>query len=93
MRWGSWELKLRGLALAHDSGYEIDLESVRSGGVVLDWIFQVQAQEWADAETMHDLLRAFDDVLSPQVNFCGDVTAPGVTGGRLAWEYALEAVA
>jgi hypothetical protein len=91
MRWGSWELKMRGLALVHVSEYEIDLESVRSSGVVLDWIFQVQAQDWADAQTMHDLLRAFDDVLSPQVNFCGDTTDRSVTGGRLAWEYALEA--
>lgn len=90
MNWGSWALKMRGIALVHESGFEIDLESVRSSGVVLDWIFQVLDQDWADAQTMHDLLRAFDAVLSPQVNFCADAAGRGVTGGRLAWEYALE---
>jgi len=71
MRWGKWTFDRENLCLAHrDEHYEIDLEEVDSSAAMLDWIFQIQSKSWADANTVHDLLRAFSDILDPQVNYC-----------------------
>jgi hypothetical protein len=89
MRWGHWALDPKNLTLTHTAeGYEIDLERVRTSAAILDWIFQLQHKAWADAGTMHDLLRAFDDILAPQANYCSWEEDKRADGGKLAREFA-----
>jgi hypothetical protein len=89
MRWGNWVFNPSNLTLTHSTeGYEIDLEEIHSSAAILDWIFQVQGKDWADAKTMHDLLRAFDDILNPQANYCSDEQDLRCDGGKLAREFA-----
>jgi hypothetical protein len=89
MRWGNWALDPKNLTLTHAAeGYEIDLERIHTSAAVLDWIFQVQHKAWADAGTTHDLLRAFDDILDPQANYCSDEQDLRADGGELAREFA-----
>ena len=89
MRWGNWVFEPKNLTLAHATeGYEIDLEQVHSSAAILDWIFQIQQKQWADARTMHDLLRAIDDILSPQANYCSNEQDLRADGGKLASEFA-----
>jgi hypothetical protein len=89
VRWGDWVFDPKLLTLAHVAGgYEIDLEEVHSSAAILDWIFQLQHKAWADARTMHDLLRAIDAVLCPQANYCSREQDLRVDGGQLAREYA-----
>ena len=89
MRWGNWKFDPKNLTLEHSGeGYEIDLERIHTCAAMLDWIFQIQAKSWADAKTMRDLLRAFDDILSPQVNYCPGEQDQRADGGKLAREYA-----
>lgn len=71
MQWGKWTLDRETLCLVHGSEhYEIDLEEVDSSAAMLDWIFQIQNKSWADANTVHDLLQAFCEILDPQANYC-----------------------
>ena len=89
MHWGNWVLEPKNLTLAHSSeGYEIDFERIHSSAAILDWIFQIQQKPWADARTMHDLLRALDDILRPQANYCSDEQDKRTDGGKLAREFA-----
>jgi len=89
MRWGNWTFNPKNLTLTHAAeGYEIDFERIHSSAAILDWIFQVLNKPWADARTVHDLLRAFDDVLSPQSNYCPFEADKRADGGKLAKEYA-----
>lgn len=41
--------------------YEIDLESCRTPGAVLFWIFQIWAKSWATPGVMESLISALDD--------------------------------
>jgi hypothetical protein len=92
MRWGNWEFDPKNLTLEHKGeGYEIDLERIHTSAAVLDWIFQIQGKSWADAKTMHDLLRAFDDILSPQANYCPGEQDQRADGGKLTREFAARA--
>ena len=92
MRWGNWELDLTNMCLfnAH-AGYGIDLEGVHSSAAILDWVFQIRNKSWADAGTMHDLLRAIDDVLCPQANYCPWEEDRRADGVALARAYAARA--
>jgi hypothetical protein len=90
MRWGDWLLNPGKLTLTHEGvsgGYEIDLERINSAAQILDWIFQVQGKSWADATAVHDLLRAFEDVLDPQANYCSGGRAQRAEGGALVLAY------
>ena len=85
MRWGYWEFDEKHLTLTHaDAGYQIDLARIHSSAAILDWIFQILGKVWADASTMHDLLRAFRDILQPQKNYCPWEADKRADGGRLA---------
>jgi hypothetical protein len=89
MRWGNWQFEPKNLTLTHSTeGYEIDLERIHSSAAILDWIFQIQGKAWADAKTMHDLLRAFDDILAPQDNYCSYEQDKHADGGKLARAFA-----
>jgi len=89
MRWGKWVFDAKHLTLKHSTEeYEIDLENIHSSAAILDWIFQIQGKAWADATTMYDLLRAFDDILAPQANYCSDEQNIRTDGGKLAREFA-----
>ena len=89
MQWGNWMFDSKNLTLTHTvEGYEIDLEEIHSSAVILDWIFQILSKQWADASTMHDLLRAFDDILDPQANYCPWEEDRRADGGQLAREFA-----
>lgn len=68
--------------------YRIDLEEIDSSAAVLDWIFQiVGTKDWATAEVVEDLLRAFRDVLDPQKNYCADGADLRAHGGQLARKF------
>jgi len=89
MRWGNWVFDPNNLTLSHATeGYEIGLEEVHSSAAILDWIFQILGKQWADARTMHDLLRAIDDILRPQANYCSNEQDKRADGGKLARAYA-----
>jgi hypothetical protein len=93
MRWGQWVLDPSTLVLAHQEPfyYEIDLEEIHSSAAILDWIFHVLGKQWADAETMYDLLRALDDILHPQANYCPWEEDRKADGGKLARAFVAEA--
>jgi hypothetical protein len=54
---------------------------------LLDWIFQVQGKNWGDAQTIYDLLNAFEDTLHPQQNYCSFEEDKKADGGELARAY------
>lgn len=89
MIWGNWAFDAKYLTLTHSAtGYEIDLEEIHSSAAILDWIFHIQNKAWADATTMYDLLRSFNDILKPQANYCSFGEDIRADGGRLAQEFA-----
>jgi hypothetical protein len=95
MRWGNWVFDPKRLTLSHaiegcDVDYEIDLEEIHSSAAILDWIFQILQKPWADPGTMHDLLRAFEDILEPQANYCSFEQDKRADGGALARAFAKE---
>ena len=88
MQWGSWSFNPKTLTLDHEIGYEIDLEEIDSSASILDWIFQVRGKNWADAQTVYDLLNAFREILHPQANYCSYEEDKRADGGELARAYA-----
>lgn len=75
--WGGWVLKSRGVSISLSySGkgltepYEIDLLECGSSAQVLDWIAQIAAKPWATNGVLAGLVRAIDDVLLLQENYC-----------------------
>jgi hypothetical protein len=89
MCWGEWAFDPQDLTLTHlGMGYEIDLRRIQSSAAILDWIFQLLDKSWADAGTMHDLLRAFAAILRPQANYCPGEVDKRADGGQLATEFA-----
>lgn len=72
-RWGNWVLNRRLLTLTTTDGgyaYEIDLEDITDSAQMLDWIFQIHNKTWNNGQTVSDLVRAFEDLFSPQANLC-----------------------
>jgi hypothetical protein len=89
MRWGNWVFDPNNLTLTHSAEhYEIDLETIHSSAAILEWIFQIQRKVWATAQTLHDLLRAFRDILDPQANYCSFEEDIRSDGGTLARQFA-----
>ena len=89
MQWGNWMFDSKNLTLTHTTEeYEIDLEEIHSSAALLDWIFQILGEQWADANTIYDLLRAFDDILDPQANYCSWEEDKRADGGQLARKFA-----
>ena len=87
-KWGQWTFCRKTLSLVHKKhGYEIDLEDIKSSAKMLDVIFQIRQKDWADDKAMCDLLRAFDNILDPQANFCSFGKECGGSGQKLAKEY------
>ena len=54
----------------HQSPYEIDLRSMTSSAVVLDWIAQINGKIWGTPKVVGDLVRLLDAVLDLQGNYC-----------------------
>ena len=88
MQWGDWNFDPDYLTLDHESGYQIDFEEIDSSAAILDWIFQVRGKGWGDAETLYNLLKALDDILDPQSNYCSFEEDKRADGGELARAYA-----
>lgn len=86
MKWGPWSIDAKHLTLVHEH-YEVSFRDCTSSAAILDWIFQIQGKTWADKVTMFNLLKAFDDVLHPQENYCGGGVDHQVDGGALAQRY------
>ena len=71
MQWGSWKFYADSRELVHSgSAYRIPVDEIHSSAALVDWIFQIQAKEWATPSMMYDLLAAFHDILHPQANYC-----------------------
>src|SRR5688572_29071962 len=71
-KWGPWRLDPEARVLYPDEPcqYEIDLDTCTTSAEVLDWICQVIGKSWADDATVAGLVRALDDVLTPQAHLC-----------------------
>jgi hypothetical protein len=74
--WGQWRYDPEVLVLIftmddqRDHHYEVDLERCKTSAQVLDWIMQVAGKNWATPQVMYDLIRAIDDLLHLQSNYC-----------------------
>jgi hypothetical protein len=67
-----WQYDVERLVLVHnETGYEVDLERMRSSAEMLDWIFQIRPKRWVTSKTMADLLEALEILLEPQAHYCG----------------------
>jgi hypothetical protein len=89
MKWGNWIFESEQLTLWNEAAeYEIDLEGINSNAVIVDWIFQVNSKTWADARNVHDLIRAFRDILKPQANCCSFGADKQFNGSDLAKQFA-----
>lgn len=88
MKWGNWHFDSRQLTLTHATEkYEIDLEDIHSSADILDWIFQILGKKWGDAATVYDLLVAFEEILSPQENYCSFGEDKNTDGSILAKKF------
>lgn len=87
VRWGKWSFNKKNLTLEHDNRYYyVDLEKINSSSAMLDIIFQIQGKKWVDSDnTTLDLLRALNEILCPQGNYC---RSKFVDGSKLSREYA-----
>ena len=50
--------------------YWVDLDRMADSDQVLDWICQVAHKTWCSTETLGNLVRAIDEIVSPQKNLC-----------------------
>jgi hypothetical protein len=71
MKFGRWTINQSRLTLAHDEGYEIDLEEMTCSAEMLDWIFQINAKAWATIDDLGQLVKALNEIFHPQRNLCG----------------------
>ncbi len=66
-----WQYDPDALTLTHrKSKYEIDLEDINSAAEMLDMIVQISQKLWAGADTVAELVWAFDIILHPQETLC-----------------------
>lgn len=74
--WGGWELwqsKEEPTLLQYNraANYWIPIDDLKTSAQVLDWIAQVKQKSWAGDSCLAGLVRALDDCLNLQANFCG----------------------
>lgn len=87
--WGPWRLdaKRRVLSTLDPYGegepYDIDLDSCLTSAEVLDWICHVADKPWGDEQHVAGLVRAFRDVLNPQVELCSWGRSSSLSPDRL----------
>lgn len=72
--WGPWRLDPE-VRVLYPTGpghyrYEVDLDRCRTSAEVLDWICQIAGKTWADDATIAGLVRALNDLLTPQAHLC-----------------------
>jgi hypothetical protein len=86
--WGPWHLdhNTRVLYVEESNGYryEVDLDDCLSSAQVLDWICQIAGKTWADDTTLAGLVRAIDDVLTPQAHLCSSGQDKRITERQVA---------
>jgi hypothetical protein len=87
MKWGPWTFNTKHISLDHAGQYDIALSTCTSSADVLDWIAQVASKSWADDATLAHLVRAFDDVLMLQANYCGNGEDREADGEALGRQY------
>ncbi|WP_039796367.1 hypothetical protein [Nocardia araoensis] len=79
--WGPWELDADNYALRihgvrkvvldlPGGDYEIDLEECLTAAQTLDWVMQIAGKEWATDDVVAGLVRALNEILSPQAHLC-----------------------
>lgn len=85
--WGPWQLSDDGRRLERDRDsaayYYVDLVTCDSPAQVLDWICQIAGRYRADDAAIAGLVRAFDDLLWPQANLCGEGKPKKLSGRKL----------
>lgn len=67
---GAWVLSGDQLVLRTDETRAVDLESCNCSAQILDWIFHYRDR--LTHQEMADLLQAFESILHPRQNYCGD---------------------
>ena len=89
-RWGEWIFDRDLMTLTnvkHD--YEIDLEEISNSAQILDWLYQVFNKGWGNPLAIYHLLEAFEDLLSPQSNYCSGAILGG-SGRSYPARWAIE---
>ncbi|MFT4174075.1 MAG: hypothetical protein QM639_16045 [Rhodocyclaceae bacterium] len=87
--WGPWEFNAEHLTLENKvEQYYVSLGRCNNSAEVLDWIAQIAHKTWADDATVAHLVRALDDVLRLQQNYCGMSIDHKVDGAALARTFA-----
>lgn len=81
--WGPWQLD-RTTRVLYTDRYEVDLDDCRTSAQVLDWICQVAGKEWGGDVTLAGLVRALNDVLTPQATLCSFGQSRQLTRSQIA---------
>ncbi len=69
--WGVWALDKELLVLRDKTGYEVDLEHMKTSAEMLDKIMQVANKETSySAEDTGHLVRALNEIFDPQTTLC-----------------------
>ena len=95
--WGNWHFDELNLCLnllldgyTHRFPfYQIDLETINSNSEMLDWIFQLSHKDYY-ANSVEDLVKAFDVIFNPQNNCCSSGKNKDFWGEDLVKEYVRE---
>ena len=92
MRWGGWYLDKETVALVYEEmDYDVRLSECNSSAQILDWIIQIAEKTWATNDVIGELVRALDDILGIQGNFCGGGQSRDADGEALGRQYIRQA--
>ena len=88
MRWGGWRLDKEAVALVYEEmDYDVRLSECNSSAQILDWIIQIAEKTWATNDVIGELVRALNDILGIQGNFCSQGQSLNADGKALAELY------
>lgn len=87
--WGDWVLNKEALVLKHKgTDYEVYLDECNNSAQILDWIIQIAEKEgWATNDVIAELVKALDDILCIQGNFCGSGISHEANSKEIAQAY------
>jgi hypothetical protein len=74
-KWGRWKYRPDKLTLEYEekpgrATYPVDLEELTDPAKALDMIMQVTNKVWATTADVGNLVRAINELLSPQATLC-----------------------
>jgi hypothetical protein len=84
-QWGGWKLRKTTYELLYTPHpetayvYPVDLERFTTSAAVLDMIMQVALKTWATDACLAGLVRAINDILTPQGTLCSSGVSKTVT--------------